>query len=306
MNAALAIVAAVALILAVALVVSRRTGRAAVAGERSRAEDLSSQLEAQRQAAAEMERRAAEAEEHAAEAERHAAEADRAAAAEREQHAGAADRAAAEAEHAAAAVGREAAPAGDGANAGAGAGRQADGGVDEAFWELERLRLEREWRDVAGPAAPLPSAWDGTVAAALAVELEIVREVVGTPSTLDASRGSDAGPGSSSKSPESPGSPVSPESPQSPRSPEVAEPATAVRLGSELLRELARSGDELFVYVSHDSQGLAINVRSVASDKGPTDAALQRLSSVARAAGGRLEWSPAADGVQAQLWLPGK
>ncbi|HEX4863053.1 MAG TPA: hypothetical protein VFV02_03220 [Acidimicrobiales bacterium] len=51
--------------------------------------------------------------------------------------------------------------------------------------EVERVRLEREWIEVAGPGAALPVAWDGSVAAALAIELEIIREVTGTPSRLE-------------------------------------------------------------------------------------------------------------------------
>jgi hypothetical protein len=49
----------------------------------------------------------------------------------------------------------------------------------------ERLRLEREWAELAGPSVPLPAPWDGTLGAALATELEIIRETVGTPSTLE-------------------------------------------------------------------------------------------------------------------------
>lgn len=49
----------------------------------------------------------------------------------------------------------------------------------------ERLRIEREWSELAGPSATLPAAWDGTLACVVANELEIIREVVGTPSTLE-------------------------------------------------------------------------------------------------------------------------
>ena len=51
--------------------------------------------------------------------------------------------------------------------------------------EVERVRLEREWTEVAGPGAALPVVWDGSVAAALTIELEIIREVTGTPSRLE-------------------------------------------------------------------------------------------------------------------------
>ncbi|HVA73914.1 MAG TPA: hypothetical protein VNF71_05065 [Acidimicrobiales bacterium] len=49
----------------------------------------------------------------------------------------------------------------------------------------ERIRLEREWSELAGPTVPLPAEWDGTLGSALAVELELIREIVGTPSTLE-------------------------------------------------------------------------------------------------------------------------
>ena len=55
----------------------------------------------------------------------------------------------------------------------------------EVLAEVERVRLEREWIEVAGPGAALPVAWDGSVSAALAIELEIIREVTGTPSRLE-------------------------------------------------------------------------------------------------------------------------
>ena len=51
--------------------------------------------------------------------------------------------------------------------------------------EVERVRLEREWSEVAGPGAAFPVVWDGSVSAALAIELEIIREVTGTPSRLE-------------------------------------------------------------------------------------------------------------------------
>lgn len=243
MSVALAIVAAVALGAIVALLFSRRAAGAALAAERARSEDLTRQLEAQRQAATALEHRAVEAERLAAEA------------AARVEAVEAADSSAAT--------------------------------VTDGFWALERIRLEREWRDVAGPAAPLPEPWDGTVRAALAVELEIIREVVGTPSSLD-------GPPPPDGTPD-----------QSP-APATATAAPAVRLGAELLRELARSGDEMFVDVSDDGPGIAISVRTVASDKSADDPGLLRLSAAAGSAGGRLEWSPATDGIVAQLRFPGQ
>jgi len=49
----------------------------------------------------------------------------------------------------------------------------------------ERLRVEREWGELAGPGVDLPAAWDGSLGCVVANELEIIREVVGTPSTLE-------------------------------------------------------------------------------------------------------------------------
>lgn len=64
-----------------------------------------------------------------------------------------------------------------------------------AIETAERVRLEREWRELAGPAAPLPAGWDATLGSALAVELELIREVVGTPSTLEVASGDAPGAG---------------------------------------------------------------------------------------------------------------
>ncbi|HET7524149.1 MAG TPA: hypothetical protein VFJ79_08415 [Acidimicrobiales bacterium] len=49
----------------------------------------------------------------------------------------------------------------------------------------ERLRLQREWAELAGPGAPLPLTWDGSLASTVGCELEIIREVVGTPATME-------------------------------------------------------------------------------------------------------------------------
>ena len=53
----------------------------------------------------------------------------------------------------------------------------------------EHLRLQREWGELAGPGADLPAAWDASLSCVVASELEIIREVVGTPSTVDAVSG---------------------------------------------------------------------------------------------------------------------
>lgn len=59
----------------------------------------------------------------------------------------------------------------------------------------ERMRLQREWAELAGPGAALPVAWDASLASAVGSELEIIREVVGTPSTVETDGTSSAGGG---------------------------------------------------------------------------------------------------------------
>ena len=49
----------------------------------------------------------------------------------------------------------------------------------------ERLRLQREWAELAGPGAALSVGWDASLACTVACELEIIREVVGTPATVE-------------------------------------------------------------------------------------------------------------------------
>lgn len=90
-----------------------------------------------------------------------------------------------------------------------------------ALWQLERLRAEREWADVVGPGVDLPVAWDGGVAPLVAAELAVIRETMGTPSELEL-----VGDGTPIK----------------------ADRAAVVgRAGIEVLRLLARSGDEMNV-----------------------------------------------------------
>lgn len=94
------------------------------------------------------------------------------------------------------------------------------------LWELYRVRCEREWGEIAGTATELPVPWDGTCSAAVAVELEAIREGIGTPGrlTTEGSGGQDAG-----------------------------DPLTAMivtLLAGELLRSLARIGEELVVKVT--------------------------------------------------------
>jgi hypothetical protein len=104
--------------------------------------------------------------------------------------------------------------------------RAAESAEAGAVWELERLRAEREWLDVVGPGIPLPVPWDGSVGAVVATELSVIREVVGTTSEVTW-RGAGR-----------------------PSSPAVA--AAAARLGVELVRSLARSGEEMAVEIGDD------------------------------------------------------
>lgn len=150
--------------------------------------------------------------------------------------------------------------------------------VADALWELERLRLEREWYAIGGPSIPMPSGWDGTdgtdLSAAVAVELEVIREVVGTPGHLDP-----------------PGNPV------------TADPATSIivtRLAGELLQTLARGGLELSVSIEDDEE-LAVAVATGAVE---TAEDLSRLSAAASRAGGELGVEAGDDGLRVELRLP--
>lgn len=55
----------------------------------------------------------------------------------------------------------------------------------EATQAAERLRLQREWAELAGPGVALPVEWDGSLACAVGSELEIIREIAGTPGTME-------------------------------------------------------------------------------------------------------------------------
>ena len=150
--------------------------------------------------------------------------------------------------------------------------------VADALWELERLRLEREWYAIGGLAMPMPAGWDGgdgtDLSAAVAVELEVIREVVGTPGRLDP-----------------------------PTRPVTADPATAIivtRLAGELLRTLARGGLELSVSIEDDDE-LAVAVATGATE---TAEDLSRLAAAADRAGGSLDVRSLDDGVRVEVRLP--
>src|SRR5438270_6104101 len=132
--------------------------------------------------------------------------------------------------------------------------RAAEADEVRAVWDLERVRMEREWLDVVGPGVPLPVPWDGSLGAVLATELAIIREVIGTPSDLDMDKG--------------------------PRSLPPPLAAAAARLSVEMLRALARSGEEMTVRMG--GGGISV-VQRVGAGEQPPD--LSELSEVARRAG---------------------
>jgi hypothetical protein len=143
-----------------------------------------------------------------------------------------------------------------------------------ALWELERVRLEREWAEVTGSTAPLPEPWDGGSRAALAAELEIIREVIGVPSRLE------------------PAVAARPE-----------DPFTALgtfRLAAEVLRALARVGEEMEVAFQADG---AVTM-AIATDGVAGDPHLERLTAAAAAMGGELAVLPTAEGFRARVHLP--
>ncbi len=319
MTVLLAAVGAIVIATAIAAAVSGQRRSRQLAVERTLVEQLRAQLGSEAQARAALQEqataasdRASTAAEHAAAAEQRAAEADARAAdadarateadaraAEAEVRAAEADRQAGEAaEHAAIAERRAddagARTTGAGAAGGSGPNRPERGSAHvaspglsthapkapasraqaQALWHLERIRLEREWREIAGPSAPLPVPWDGTVGAALAVELELIREIIGTPSRLEIG----AGHG-------------------------IADPVAATstaRIAGELLRCLARTGEELVVTMVGPSE---VRV-AVAVEPGAGSPDVEALARLASAAGGTVEVSADDEGLQALVTIP--
>jgi hypothetical protein len=149
-------------------------------------------------------------------------------------------------------------------------------GFATALWELERLRLEREWAEVAGTPAPTPVPWDRGLRAAIAVELEIIREVIGTPSQLEPAVQSED------------------------TNPETALAATL--LATEVLRRLAHVGDEMMVSVSADAD-VSVAVTTVLADAEPD---LSRLTAAAAALGGELTLSSNSGELKTHLRLPAR
>ena len=140
-----------------------------------------------------------------------------------------------------------------------------------ALWDLEQVRAEREWADLVGPDVALPVDWEPTVAAVVAIELELIKEVIGTPAVME-TRGDEAG--------------------QAPASP------LAARMSAELVRRLARAGEEMTVTVGAGE----ITVSHLAPGDDLPD--LTSLAKAASEGGGRLETSSTAGRVTVRLRYP--
>lgn len=157
MTVALGVVAGVAVVALVASLLAWRSSSRSLAGAGARLAEAESSLEDSKRAEEDARRRLAEESLRVADAEAGAQEA--------EQRAARAESRASSAEAALEALIAARSPA--------------------VMAQIERVRLEREWKEISGLNVPLPVRWDGSVAAALAIELEIVREVAGTPSRLE-------------------------------------------------------------------------------------------------------------------------
>jgi hypothetical protein len=268
MSIALGVTAAVALIAVVALVLTMRTSKRRLNAERARAGALTERAEAAQRAADDAGRRADETQQERDRA------IERAEAAEQERLTAEQERLTAEEQRRQAEQQRD-----DAEQQGAATGADAGGLVMAApLWDLERLRLEREWTELVGPSVPLPLAWDGSLWTFIAVQLEIIREQIGTPSRLEPSSATWA-----------------------------REPATAVpaaRLATELLRRLAMEGEEIMVKLGEDVE---ISV-AIATDGPPASPDLASLSATAAALGGDLALHAGPSELTAHLRLaaPGR
>ena len=122
---------------------------------------------------------------------------------------------------------------------------------------------------------PLPVPWEDGIRAAVAVELEMIREVMGTPSRLD---------------PASPSMHLDP-----------VDSVAVSRLATEVLRRLARTGEELVVSFGVDDV-------TMAAVDGPVtpEPDLTRLAETAAALGSELTLLTTADGVLVRIRLPGR
>jgi hypothetical protein len=145
-----------------------------------------------------------------------------------------------------------------------------------AVWEMERLRVQREWLDVVGPGVDLPVPWDGSIAAVVATELSVIRETIGTPSELSVQEQVGHLP------------------------PGVA--GVVARAAVEMLRTLARSGEEMTVEMAAGSLTVA---QPVAPGEKPPD--LLPLARVVSDAGLELS-AEVSDSrlVSTLVWLGGR
>lgn len=202
MTVALGVVAGVAVLALVASLLAWRSSSRRLAGAGARIAEVESSLEDSKRAEEDARRRLAEERLRVADAEAGAQEA--------EQRSARAESRASSAEAALEALIAARSPA--------------------VIAEIERVRLEREWKEISGLGVPLPVSWDGSVAAALGIELEIIREVTGTPSRLETD------PALAGRAEGAPG--------------EVANDAKLWMVGSlgcELVRVVARYADEMVV-----------------------------------------------------------
>jgi hypothetical protein len=235
MTAALAAALAVAVVAVLVLLLSAQRRRRELDRQHRRAEDLQTDLGEARAAISESSRRAENAEKEAAEAVvKEASALEGAAGAERRAH---------EAEERARLC-QQALEA-----------RRDDDSLNRPMWELERVRVEREWADLAGPGVALPIQWQPTVGVVVAIELEMIKEVIGTPASLEIDSSDGATTGSAS--------------------------AVAARLSAELVRKLARSGEEMTVEIGPSEL-------TVAHPDGGDLPDLERLIDAAASAGGEL------------------
>ncbi len=262
MTIVLAVVAAVAVVVAVVLAVIARRGWSARRRAEAEVKELTGRLGASagQMAQVEQEKRGAEVRAGAAEGRARAAE----------QKATEAERRAGEAETRVAEAMRRADEAAERAEEAERAGVGAD--AAGAVWELERLRMEREWLDVVGPGIALPEAWDGTIAAVVATELSVIRETIGTPSELRLNA--------------------------PPTPPTAARAAATARIAVEMLRNLARSGEEMDVVVGPDA--LTVSQPVTAGDRPPD---LTELGQVAASAGVALDFQVTEGRTDARLGL---
>lgn len=271
MTVAFAAALAVAVVSLVALGFTTRRSSVVARRERTETQSRSRELADARREAEESTKKAEDAAQEAAAARAAAAETE-SRLADAERRAFDADRRASEAEQRAEAFQAEILRAESRA-----AERRAEAAVTPSagsvLWQLERLRCEREWSEVVGPGVPLPVVWDETLGAVLATEMAIVREVIGTSGEVESAE------------------PV-------PLS-ELPQAAATVRLGVELVRTLARSGEEMVVIVGPGSVEVEQRLMSPASP-----ALFDRLRAVAQAVGGELGVESDPESLTARLTLP--